>query len=264
MTDGRFHSIAILAAVLLAAPASAQTPKRCPVESVKVGPVCIDKYEASVWQIPATATSLIRKVVSGKATLDILIASGATQVSPGPSCTPFPATFPANGNWTAPLYAVSVAGVPPTTCASWFQAEQACALAGKRLVTNQEWQRAAAGSPDPGAAPGPADCNTLSGGPSNTGSRASCVSSWGTFDMVGNVHEWVADWADDATNCAIYGPALANDRSCFGGDGSVSIPNPLVRGGDWQSGTAAGNFAVGASADGPADQDANIGFRCAR
>jgi formylglycine-generating enzyme required for sulfatase activity len=27
----------------------------------------------------------------------------------------------------------------------------------------------------------------------NTGSRASCKSSWGVFDMVGNVLEWVAD-----------------------------------------------------------------------
>ncbi len=31
------------------------------------------------------------------------------------SCSPaFPGSFPATGNWTAPLYAASVAGVPPT------------------------------------------------------------------------------------------------------------------------------------------------------
>ena len=33
---------------LLAAPALAAA---CPSDSVKVGPVCVDKYEASVWQI---------------------------------------------------------------------------------------------------------------------------------------------------------------------------------------------------------------------
>jgi len=71
---------------------------------------------------------------------------------------PFPATFPNTGNWKAEedskppspgVFAASVAGVLPSTCLSWFQAEQACALSGKRLATNQEWQRAVAGTPDP-------------------------------------------------------------------------------------------------------------------
>jgi formylglycine-generating enzyme required for sulfatase activity len=248
-----------------AVPLWAQTPRRCPIDSVKVGTVCVDKYEGSVWQIPADAKGLLRKIQTGKVELGDLVANGATQVSPGPGCAPFPATFPQNGNWTAPLYAVSVAGVPPTTCVSWLQAEQACALAGKRQITNQEWQRAAAGTPDPGATPGPADCNTSSAGPGNTGSRANCVSSWGTFDMVGNVDEWVADYADDPANCQVYGAAgMGSDRNCFGGDGTTSFPNPITRGGDWDDGTNAGVFSVGGTADGPNDQDPNLGFRCAR
>src|SRR5438034_8838587 len=42
----------VLACLSLALPAFAGTLE-CPPESVRVGPACIDKYEASVWNIPA-------------------------------------------------------------------------------------------------------------------------------------------------------------------------------------------------------------------
>jgi formylglycine-generating enzyme required for sulfatase activity len=256
--------VAAVAILLAALPAAAQTPKKCPIESVKVGNVCIDKYEASVWEVPVGATSLVKRIQQGKVTLDDLVASGATQVSAGLFCNPsFPLTFPATGNWSAPLYAASVPGVPPTGCATWFQAEQACALSGKRLATNQEWQRAAAGTPDPGATPGPADCNTNSSGPSDTASRGNCVSAWGTFDMVGNLTEWVADWvgAAPAPNCTTWSAGLGDDRSCVGGDGSE--PAALLRGGHLLHGTAAGGFAIEALAPG-LGSSSYIGFRCAR
>src|SRR5204863_875584 len=108
---------------------------------------------------------------------------GATQLSLASetSCAPpYPSNFPADGNWTpvagsnppSPgVYAVSIPGVLPSTCISWFQAVQACAVSGKRLARNEEWQRAAASTPDPGNTPGANDCNTYSGEPSNTGSR---------------------------------------------------------------------------------------------
>ncbi len=41
----------------------------CPADSVKVGTACIDRYEASVWQIPPTNKALVKKVQDGKATL---------------------------------------------------------------------------------------------------------------------------------------------------------------------------------------------------
>src|SRR6185503_1271999 len=110
---------------------------------VRVGPLCVDKYEASVWSNPrGTGTQY-------------------------PQSDPrFPATFPVNGNWTEPLYAVSKPGVYPARFLTWFQAQQACALSGKRLLTNAEWQMAAAGTPDPGVAGnGTATCNTSTTGP---------------------------------------------------------------------------------------------------
>src|SRR5206468_1262216 len=123
---------------------------------------------------------------------------------------PYPANFPASGQSTPVLgssppspgvYAVSIPGVHPSACITWFQAAQACRLSGKRLLTGLEWQRAAAGTPDPGTDNGTSDCNISTGKLLNTGSRAGCKSSWGAFDMVGNAEEWVADWADAALGC---------------------------------------------------------------
>ncbi len=207
----RYIGVGYTAVCLAAAPAAAAT-LRCPPDSVKVGNSCIDTYEASVWQIAPTNKTLIKKVQEGKATLVDLTSGGATEVSPAstplqPCGHDVPANFPPDGNWTAVpgsspaspgVYAVSIPGVPPTGCLTWFQANQACLLSGKRLLTNREWQGAAATTPDPGTDDQATDCAVLSPGPVLTGSRSRCRSAWGVFDMVGNVSEWVADWADRA------------------------------------------------------------------
>jgi len=234
----------------------------------------MDTYEASVWQIPATNptsgrsnAALILKVQNGTATLANLTAGGATQISPSSSsCTPaFPGTFPANGQWTAPLYAVSIPGVPPTACVTWFQAQQACGNSRKRLPTNAEWQLAVAGTPDPGPDNGTTDCKTfLGGGAVNTGSRSSCKSNYGAFDMVGNVDEWVADWVPLSTTCPGWG-AFSNDVQCFAGaDTSANNgPGALVRGGSFLNLAGAGPFTVDGYGS-PSDSSGSVGFRCAR
>src|SRR5215813_1568293 len=85
--------LALAFSVTVAAPAFAGTLK-CAADSVKVGNVCVDKYEASVWQIAPSNTGLVNLVLKGKATLADLTAGGATQLSPSPSCTPgFPGNF---------------------------------------------------------------------------------------------------------------------------------------------------------------------------
>ncbi|MFN8544930.1 MAG: SUMF1/EgtB/PvdO family nonheme iron enzyme [Candidatus Binatia bacterium] len=236
----------------------------CPADSVLVGTTCVDKYEASVWSIPAASTSLLARVQQGTVTLADLAGGGATEVSPSSSCTPgFPGTFPANGNWTGPLYAVSVAGVLPTACVTWFQAEQACALSGKRLLTDEEWQRAAAGTPDPGTDDGRTDCDVKSPGPVDTGSRSSCKSAWGVFDMVGNVEELVADWGEQPAGCTNWASSLGDDRTCMGGNGTNNLAGALIRGGYWNDGTDAGVFAVYGFGS-PSLAGGGLGFRCAR
>jgi formylglycine-generating enzyme required for sulfatase activity len=259
---------------------------KCSPDSVQVGPVCVDLYEASVWNVPATNTAgnsntgLIKKIQKGTVKLADLNAGGATLVSPAtpipvgtqlPSCDPaaFPATFPPNGNWTAPLYAVSIAAVLPTTCATWFQAEQACALSGKRLLTNQEFQRAAAGTPDTGLDDGVTDCNiSTAGSPVNTGSRSKCLSNWGPNDMVGNVNEWVADWVPLSTVLFLgwKGGFSPDGMGLADGPGAATTsdgPGAITRGGSWLEGTFAGVFKIDAGFN-PSDAEPFIGFRCAR
>jgi formylglycine-generating enzyme required for sulfatase activity len=268
--------LALACCAALATPAAAHPIfRRCPMDSVRVGDTCIDKYEASVWQVPdptGANRSLVNKLQKGRATLADLTAAGATQLG----CTfapwnhtAYPPTFPDNGNWTAPVYAASVAGVRPSMCITWFQAEQACALSNKRLPTNQEWQRAAAGTPDPGDPDDNAtQCEVgLDGGFTDvvaTGSRSACKSSWGTFDMVGNAHEWVADWVPLSQTFCPYWDVFSDDLMCLSGvNPTFEAPGALVRGGDWRDNTGAGVFAV--QGDIPVTGNALfLGFRCAR
>ncbi|MBI3609190.1 MAG: SUMF1/EgtB/PvdO family nonheme iron enzyme, partial [Nitrospirae bacterium] len=227
---------------------------------VKVGPLCVDKYEASVW-------------------------SGAdgTGTQYGTDCCTddYPATFPDNGNWTAPVYAVSKFGVTPSRQITWFQAQQACALSGKRLLTNAEWQMAAAGTPDPGTDNGTTDCainaDELVLVP--TGSRSACVSKWGVRDMVGNLWELVADWthgpdADLFTPGFQWAPGYNVASATYGSDqisgmnvyNSTTEPFPAVlrRGGGtgFFGGSGSGVFALDIAP--PHLGDTGTGFRCAR
>ncbi len=216
---------------------------------VKVGPVCVDRYEASVWSLPDGDDS------------------GGSQF--GTSSDNYPCND--NGNdcsSTNPIYARTEAGVTPSRYITWFQAQQACAMSGKRLLTNAEWQMAAAGTPDPGTDNGTTDC-AVSSSLSLTGSRSNCVSNWGVNDMVGNLLEWVADWIQDnedsdggTTSTSAYG-----DDEIYGIDEAFPaadrFPAALLRGGIWNYGTGAGVFMMFA-ASGPSDSYPGNGFRCAR
>ena len=76
MKNPSVYGIIGVAAVCLAAAASAGAGTlKCPPDSVKVGNVCIDTYEASAWQIPPSNIALVKKVQAGKATLTDLTAA---------------------------------------------------------------------------------------------------------------------------------------------------------------------------------------------
>jgi formylglycine-generating enzyme required for sulfatase activity len=259
------------AAVLLAGTAWAQGAKplkKCPADSVVAGTVCMDTYEASVWRVPNPTTtnkSLVAKIQAGKATAAALAAGSATQV--GLVLGDYAPCAASGQNCTNDIYAVSLPGVLPSAFATWFQAQAACKNARKRLPSNAEWQAAVIGTPDPGPDNGTTDCNTNNVNMRvNTGSRTSCKSADGAFDMVGNVNEWVADWVPRSTGCGTWsaGVSPTGDDQCLAGAATTGEPGALLRGGSTFSlGSPAGPLAV--EGDGiPSFASIFIGFRCAR
>lgn len=211
--------------------------QNCPSDMVDMGPVCVDRYEASVWSDPAGSGTRF-----------------------GDATDNYPCDD--NGNDCDAIFAVSRAGVLPSRFITWFQAQRACLNVGKRLLTNAEFQGAAADTPDS------EDCTVNSSGPVATGNKEECVSAWGAFDMVGNVWEWVADWmqpngADGGSiSTAQYGEDLilgVNDAS----PASRRFPAALIRGGGFPDQTDAGVFALWGRAGSAADFS-DTGFRCGR
>ncbi len=258
------------ALTLLAGTAWAQGAKplkKCPLDAVVAGTVCMDTYEASVWRVPGPTTinkSLVKKIQDGKATAALLTAGGATQL--GVSSDDYAPCADSGQNCTDDIYAVSLPGVTPSSRMTWFQAQAACENARKRLPANAEWQAAVIGTPDPGPDNGTTDCNTASTFTvAATGSRSSCKSARGAFDMVGNLYEWVADWVPRSTACGTWsaGVSPTGDTQCLAGAATTGEPGALIRGGDFFLGTDAGPLTVDGGVE-PSFADNFLGFRCAR
>jgi formylglycine-generating enzyme required for sulfatase activity len=231
----------------------------CPAEMVAVssplGGFCIDKYEAS----------------------------------PSSEC---PHMDPANQTETTvnldyqSCKAETKKGVTPWRNISQDQARTACAKAGKRLATNQEWLQAALGTPDQKAGWTQDDCQVDNNWPSQpglTGFGQNCVSPVGAYDMVGNVWEWV----DGAAQDGVYdGKQLPESGFVDSLDGeslpavtNASIPNEnyhedyfwikangvrgIVRGGYWNNKSDAGQYSAYIVAP-PSSTENGIGFRCVK
>ena len=233
----------------------------CSPDMVKSGPICIDQYEASVWEVAPANVGLIQKIKAGTATLAELQAGGSQQ---GVTSDNYGAGCPDSGMGCVNFYAVSIAGVTPSRVLTWFQATAAARNAGKRLPTNAEWQTAALGTPDSVAVP---PCNDDSGAVAATGAAPGCVSDVGAFEMVGNVWEWVADWVPRSTTCVTNAWASSfslADFQCLAGAAVDGLPGALLRGGDYNNnGFKAGVYAV-TGLNPPTTAQGNIGFRAAR
>jgi formylglycine-generating enzyme required for sulfatase activity len=240
--------------------------RRCGADAVPAGTVCLDRYEASVWRVPNPTTTnaiLVRKIQLGLATRAALTAGGATEL--GTSSDDYAPCANNGQNCANDIYAVSLPSESPSANITWFQAQEACANAGKRLPTSAEWQVGANGTPDPGPDNGTTDCNTASDGEASlTGARPSCVSARGAFDMVGNLAEWVADWVPQSTMCPGWASFSDDDMCLAGASTTQNSPGALVRGGAFASlgGPHAGPLAVRDFP--PFRMTSFIGFRCAR
>ncbi len=93
-------------------------------------------------------------------------------------------------------------GATPQVAVSFADAQKACQSAGKRLCSEQEWEKACKGPANDkwpyGSAFNYDACNTEDeAGDSRAlaaaGKFAKCRSPYGVFDMAGNVSEWTAD-----------------------------------------------------------------------
>ncbi len=234
---------------------SEECPKGMVLVPFSQGDFCIDIYEASAgdkcsYSNPATQTET-------RMNLD------------DPNCFP-----------------VSSFGNLPWRNISQDQASRACAKAGKRLPSNQEWLQASLGTPDLASAWSSADCqvdNNWDIQPGLGGEAKNCVSSYGVYDMIGNVWEWVEGVVEDGVFDGKELPEAGYIDSTNGkglpGATNTNNPNPnynndyfwlktkglrgIVRGGYWNNKSDAGVYSLYAVTP-PSSAEPGIGFRCVK
>lgn len=161
----------------------------------------------------------------------------------------------------------------PWTHVTYHQAVELCGKVGKRLPLHAEWYKAALGTNED-------SCLVDASVAQPAGNSTSCVSSSGSFDMVGNVWEWIeAEAVDGQYNNRLLPPNgfVANADSTGVATETNEEPQPtfhedyfwsneagvftMMRGGFYGSGDDAGLYSVHADIQ-PNFSGAAIGFRC--
>jgi formylglycine-generating enzyme required for sulfatase activity len=174
----------------------------------------------------------------------------------------------------------------PWRYVSQDQAILACAKAGKRLPTNDEWFAAALGTPDRSDDWGETDCQVDNNWPEQPGSSGSgerCVSAFGAYDMIGNVWEWVSgsviDGNYEGQKLPTAGYIQSTDGISMPAETNPTVPNAnyyddylwlkengvrgIARGGYWSNQSDAGQYSLYIVSP-PSYAGVGVGFRCVR
>lgn len=221
--------------------------------AVRVGNLWVDKYEARIIDV---STGTLKDNDNGNA-----FAPLATDIRGNGQAIPNTwMSFSQRNNGSSGM--------------SWYVAQVACGNNGKRLLTNVEWQLAAAGT-----------SRTDATGMTAFGENWSTVnvidvSYYGVVGCVGSLWEWVADMGQYGPTSGVAG-GQSNNQS--GGDDQINVNgiaytnnlnqvtstsfgnfyNVLTRGGAFNSGSGAGVFSLNAVAA-PTFFDGAVGFRGVR
>ncbi|OGR04301.1 MAG: hypothetical protein A2284_01935 [Deltaproteobacteria bacterium RIFOXYA12_FULL_61_11] len=201
-----------------------------------------DGDEEPVHQVTLSAYRIQKYEVTAGDYSDCVTAGECTVANTGGSCT-----YQAAGKEDHPI-----------NCVDWHQARAYCQWRGGDLPTEAQWEYAARGNnghtyPWGNEAPDSTrlNYNGTIGETTAVGTYLTGVSSYGLFDMSGNVWEWVADWYSTYPSAAQVDPT---------GPGSGS--SRVLRGGGWSGNSFYVRSAVRGSGS-PGDRNNNLGFRCA-